>query len=73
MNLIEAIPLRPTPLGNRALPVLSFAAAAFAYYIGASEVWVLDPDPRIEALYQREGFGAREPYHGSRIGQRRIL
>lgn len=73
MNLIEAIPVRPNPLGYRALTVLSFAAAAFADVVGATEVWVLDPYPQLERLYGSEGFGPREIYHGKRVGQRRIL
>ncbi len=73
MNLIESIPIKPTPLGRRALPVLGFAAATFAEIIGATELWVIDPDPEIEYLYKDEGFGDREVYHGRRIGQRRLL
>ncbi|UTA47460.1 hypothetical protein L1F30_15025 [Simiduia sp. 21SJ11W-1] len=73
MNLIESTPIRPTPLGQRALPILSFAAAVFADICGADELWVLDPDPNLEGLYQSEGFGQREIYHGRRVGQRRIL
>lgn len=73
MNLIESTPVRPTPLGRRALPVLSFAAAAFADIVGANEVWVLDPLPNLESVYGRVGFGNREIYHGHRVGQRRIL
>lgn len=73
MNLIESTPLRPTPLGVRALPVLSYAAAIFADISGADELWVLDPDPNLESLYQSEGFSSREIYHGRRVGQRRIL
>lgn len=73
MNLIESTPIRPTPLGQRALPVLSYAAAVFADICGADELWVLDPDPNLEGLYKSEGFGTREIYHGRRVGQRRIL
>ncbi|MBB3059721.1 hypothetical protein [Microbulbifer rhizosphaerae] len=73
MNLIESIPLRPTPLGMRALPVLSYAAAAFAHLVGADELWVLDPDPSLEGLYMQEGFGSRTYYHGKRVGQRIVL
>ena len=73
MNLIESIPIRPNPLGHRALTVLSFAAAAFADITGATEVWVLDPAPQLEGLYQSAGFGPRETYHGKRAGQRRVL
>ena len=73
MNLIESIPIRPSPLGMRALPVLSFAAATFAEIIGATELWVLDPDVNIENLYKKVGFGNRKTYHGKRIGQRRLL
>ncbi|WKT61285.1 hypothetical protein Q2E61_03595 [Microbulbifer thermotolerans] len=73
MNLIESTPQRPTPLGMRALPVLSYAAAVFADIIGANELWVLDPDPALEDLYMQEGFSSRMYYHGKRVGQRRIL
>jgi len=73
MNLIESIPIKPSPLGRRALPVLAFAAATFAEIIGATELWVLDPDPNIEYLYRSEGFGEREIYHCRRVGQRRLL
>ncbi|WP_097458697.1 hypothetical protein [Mangrovitalea sediminis] len=73
MNLIESTPVRPTPLGRKALPILSFAAAAFADIVGATELWVLDPDPRLEGIYRGQGFGDREIYHGRRVGQRRIL
>ena len=73
MNLIESIPIKPSPLGRRALPVLAFAAATFAEIIGATELWVLDPDPNIENLYMKEGFDSREIYHGKRVGQRRLL
>jgi hypothetical protein len=73
LNLIESTPIRPTPLGMAALPVLSFAAAIFADITGAEELWVLDPDPGLESIYNNEGFGAREIYHGRRVGQRRIL
>lgn len=73
MNLIESTPVRPTPLGMRALPILSYAAAVFADIIGADELWVLDPDPVLEGLYMQEGFGSRTFYHGKRVGQRRVL
>ncbi|MBB3063283.1 hypothetical protein [Microbulbifer rhizosphaerae] len=73
MNLIESIPVRPTPLGMSALPILSYAAAVFADIIGADELWVLDPDPYLEKLYMNEGFSSRTIYHGKRVGQRRIL
>jgi hypothetical protein len=42
LNLIEATPIRPSPLGMRALPVLSVVAATFANIVGASELWILD-------------------------------
>lgn len=73
MNLIEATPQRPSPLGRRALPVVAFAASTFAELVGADEVWLIDPDPRLERLYVGEGFGAGERYHGKRMGQRRVL
>lgn len=73
MNLIESIPIRPSPLGRRALPILAFSAATFADIVGATELWVLDPDPNLEEIYMRESFGARQIYHGRRVGQRRIL
>ncbi len=73
MNLIESIPLRPSPLGRKALPVLAFSAASFADVVGATELWVLDPDPNLERTYMKEGFGHVERYHGRRVGQRRIL
>lgn len=73
MNLIESTPIRPSPLGMQALPILSASAATFANIVGASELWVLDPDPKIESLYKTQGFGGIEIYHGRRVGQRRIL
>lgn len=73
MNLIESTPTRPTPLGMRALPILSYAAAVFADIVGADELWVLDPDPGLEELYISEGFSSRTIYHGKRVGQRRVL
>ncbi len=73
MNLIESTPIRPTPLGIRALPVLAYAAAIFADISGADELWVIDPDPDLETIYKDEGFSSREIYHGRRVGQRRIL
>lgn len=73
MNLIESTPMRPTPLGMRALPILSYAAAVFADVVGADELWVLDPDPDLEGLYMNEGFSSRTIYHGKRVGQRRVL
>lgn len=73
LNLIEATPVRPSPLGMEALPILSLVAAAFAEVVGAEELWVLDPNPGLESLYREYGFGAVETYHGRRVGQRRIL
>ncbi|WP_156804575.1 hypothetical protein [Gallaecimonas xiamenensis] len=73
LNLIESTPLRPTPLGLRALPIISYTAAVFADIVGAKELWVIDPLPALEGLYCSEGFGSREYYHGKRVGQRRIL
>lgn len=73
MNLIESTPVRPNPMGMRALPVLSFSAAVFADIVGADELWVLDPDPRLEGVYMKEGFSSRAIYHGKRVGQRRVL
>ena len=73
MNLIESTPIRPTPLGLKALPIISFAAAAFADIVGAKELWVMDPKPALENEYMKQGFGEREYYHGRRVGQRRIL
>lgn len=53
------------------------AAAMFAELVNASELWVIDPDPDIEGLYNKAGFGARENYHAEvgaeRIGQRMKL
>jgi hypothetical protein len=46
--------------------LLSFAAAVFAVIVGADELWVLDPDPYLEALYMDEGFSARTIYHGKK-------
>lgn len=73
LNLIESAPVRPSPLGMRALPIISFAAATFAEIVGANEVWVIDPFTSLETFYKQEGFGPREIYHGRRIGQRRVL
>ena len=73
LNLIEATPIRPSPLGMRALPILSVVAATFANIVGASELWILDPAPGVESLYRAQGFGAVEIYHGRRVGQRKIL
>jgi hypothetical protein len=73
LNLIESTPVRPTPLGMRAFPVIALTAASYAEAIGATELWILDPDPNIEGLYMQEGFGGRTYYHGKRVGQRRIL
>jgi len=73
MNLIESIPLRPSPLGRKALPVLAFSAASFADVVGATELWVLDPDPNLERTYMNEGFGHIERYHGRRVGQKKVL
>src|SRR5690554_254508 len=73
MNLIESTPIRPTPLGMRALPIISFTAAVFADIVGAKELWVIDPLPILEDVYCSEGFGSREHYHGKRFGQRRVL
>ena len=73
LNLIEATPVRPSPLGLKALPILSVVAATFANIVGASELWILDPDPGVESLYKKQGFGGIEIYHGRRVGQRRVL
>jgi hypothetical protein len=74
IDLIEAVPTMPSPLGGPALPILAFAAGAYASIIGASEVWVMDPLPQLEALYKAEGFSGRMPYDRSTLmGQRRIL
>lgn len=73
MNLIESTPSRPSVLSQRALPILSHVAAVFAQAIEAKEIWVVDPDARLEELYKQEGFGNRERFHRSRVGQRRIL
>lgn len=73
LDLIESTPARPSPLGMAALPVLAFAGAAFAILIGATEVWILDPIPELEGLYQAEGFSPRMNYSGKQVGQRRIL
>lgn len=73
LNLIESTPIRPTPLGMRAFPVIGYAAATYAELIGASELWVLDPDPNLEGAYMADGFGGRTYYHGKRVGQRRVL
>ncbi|MCE2027308.1 hypothetical protein [Sessilibacter corallicola] len=73
MNLIESTPIRPSPLRSRALPIIAFSAAVFADIVGADELWVLDPDPKLEGLYIKEGFSSRATYHGKRVGQRRIL
>ena len=70
---IESTPVRPSPLGIRALPVLSVVAATFANIVGASELWVLDPHPGVQSLYREQGFGGVEIYHGRRVGQRRVL
>lgn len=73
MDLVEASPERPSPLGRRALPLVAFAAGSFAELVGADEVWLVDPDPRLERLYIKDGFSARERYHGKLAGQRRVL
>ncbi|MBI3896771.1 MAG: hypothetical protein HY308_00575 [Gammaproteobacteria bacterium] len=73
LDLIEAIPLKPSPLNTRAVPIIVQAGVMFADLVGASEIWIIDPDPKLEGLYSQEQFGGREPYHKGRIGQRRIL
>ncbi len=73
MNLVESTPVKPNPLGIRALPVLAFAAAAYGKIVGADEVWLIDPYANLEDYYQSSGFGPREVYHGKRIGQRKII
>lgn len=73
MNLIESTPIRPSPLGMKALPALSFSAIAFANLVGAEELWVLDPDPYLERYYEKAGFSSMTTYHGKRVGQRRVL
>jgi hypothetical protein len=73
LNLIESTPIRPTPLGMRAFPIIAFAAATYADIIGATELWILDPDPNLEGLYMGQGFSGRTYYHGKRVGQLRVL
>lgn len=73
LNLIESSPARPSPLGLRAVPILSVVASMFANVVGAQELWILDPDPNLEGMYQAQGFGGIEIYHGRRVGQRRVL
>jgi hypothetical protein len=43
LNLIEATPIRPSPLGRPVFPVISYAASLYAYAIGAEELCILDP------------------------------
>lgn len=74
LDLIESIPVKPTPLGQKALPIIVRAGAMFAELVGATELWVIDPDPDIEGLYQKAGFSERRVYHEEngkppRIGQ----
>lgn len=73
MNLIESIPIQPSPLGAKAMPILSFAATVYADIIGADELWVMDPFPNLESYYQANGFSGRKIYHGKRVGQRKEL
>ena len=73
MNLIESTPIRPSVLGRKALPILSHVSAVFAQAVEAKEIWVVDPDVNLEELYKQEGFGSRELFHRTRVGQRRIL
>jgi len=71
LDFIESTPVRPSPLGRRALPILSAAATIFAEISGADEIWVVEPFSLLEDVYKSVGFGPRQPYHQKVIGQMR--
>lgn len=71
LDFIESTPVRPSPLGRRALPILSLAATMFANITGAEEIWVIEPIPNLEDYYKSVGFGPRKTYHQGVIGQMR--
>lgn len=71
LDFIESTPIRPSPLGVRALPILSAAATIFADIVGADEIWVVEPFSALEEVYKSVGFGARQEYHQKVMGQMR--
>ena len=73
LNLIESTPIRSVSSSQKAVPLVLRAATYFAGLVNASEVWVVDPAPSLESYYESAGFGKRERFHCSRLGQRRIL
>ncbi|MBI3900233.1 MAG: hypothetical protein HY308_18365 [Gammaproteobacteria bacterium] len=73
LDLIESSPIKPSVLGMRAVPIIVQAGVTFAELVGASEIWILDPDADLVDLYSQEQFSSPQVYHPGRLGQRRIL
>ncbi|KEQ17143.1 hypothetical protein GZ78_14865 [Endozoicomonas numazuensis] len=71
MNLIEATPVRPSPLGEAVFPILSFGATVYADLVGADEIWLLDPVSGAIDYYKNQGYMAPERYCGKRIGMKK--
>jgi hypothetical protein len=73
LNLVEATPVRPNPLGKPVFPVISYAATLYAYAIGADELCILDPVEGLINYYMQNGFSEPYGYHGTRIALKRVL
>ncbi|MGI9280771.1 MAG: hypothetical protein ACR2PX_14275 [Endozoicomonas sp.] len=71
MNLIEATPVKPSPLGEGVFPILSFGATAYADLLGADEIWLLDPVLGAIDYYKSQGYMAPEQYGNKRIGMKK--
>jgi len=74
LNLIESTPVRPSPLGRQAFPIISLAATFYAVAVGAEEVNVLDPvNDAVAEYYMSKGYSVKATYHGNRVALRKIL
>jgi hypothetical protein len=72
LDLIGSTPVRPSPLGMAAFPVISVAATAYATAIGAEEICILDPiNDDVVNYYMKYGYSAPTVYAKNRIALRK--
>lgn len=72
LDLIGSTPIRPSPLGMAAFPVISIAATAYATAIGADEICILDPvNDDVTKYYMKYGYSAPTVYAKNRIALRK--
>jgi len=72
LMLVEASPVKPSPLTTKAFAIISTCAMFYAKLIDADEVYIIDPiNDAVASYYMKFGFSEPLPYQGKRTYMRR--